>query len=418
MHGLLLRNTMNYNEALNYIHSLLRFGSRPGLERITQLLHHLGDPQNGLKFIHVAGTNGKGSVSAMIANVLKTAGYRTGLYISPYITCFRERIQINGEYISEQDLAQLTEEVRSVGIEVTEFEFITAVAFLYYKRNNCDVIVLETGLGGRLDATNVINAPIASVITGIGLDHTGVLGNTFEQIAKEKCGIIKPGSSVFTTYNQPPEALSVIKSFPNVTVTRPELLMIKASDISGSSFIYKGEEYSVGLIGNHQIENAILAIETLSGCGLQIDLSDIKKGIASTTFPARLELICKKPLVMLDGAHNFHGASALSTEMKKHSDITLITGMMADKDCERVLSLVAPLCKKIITVTVKENPRSISAQELAAAASRYCDDVQCAETYNEALERTAGDSTVFISGSLYLAGAIRESAINFYNSTL
>ncbi len=409
---------MNYNEALNYIHSLLRFGSRPGLERITQLLHCLGDPQDGIKFIHIAGTNGKGSVSAMTANILKSAGYRTGLYISPYITCFRERIQINGEYISEQDLAKLTDEVRSVGIEVTEFEFITAVAFLYYKRNNCGVVVLETGLGGRLDATNVIKAPLASVITGIGLDHTGVLGDTLEQIAGEKCGIIKPGSPVFTTYNQPSKALDVITSYPNVTVTKQECIEIKESGISGSRFIYKGEEYSVSLIGKHQVENAVLAIETVNGCGLKPSLSDIKKGISTVSFPARLELLCKEPLVMLDGAHNPHGAAALATEMKKHSNITLITGMMADKDCEQVLSLVAPLCKKIITVTVKENPRSISAAKLAKAASRYCDDVRPVDTYSDALNATVGDSTVFISGSLYLAGAIRESAIKFYNSTL
>ncbi len=416
MHGLLLgKGYMDYNEVLNYIHSLERFGSRPGLERIEKLLFLLGDPQKDLRFIHVAGTNGKGSTCAMTASALKKAGYKTGLYISPYITCFRERIQVNGEYISEEDLAVLTKKVKDTGIEVTEFEFITAVAFLYFKMQRCDVVVLETGLGGRLDATNVIPAPLSAVITGIDKDHTGVLGDTIEKIAAEKCGIIKSGCLVFTTHSQKPEAMRVIKSFADPITPDPSKLSVIKSDLSGNEFIYKGEKYSTTLIGKHQIENALLAIEILKGCTLPMSLEDIKSGISETVFPARLELISKSPIVMLDGAHNPHGAAALAEEMRKHKNVTLITGMMADKDCEQVMSIIASCCKRVITVTVNENLRSIPAEELALLASNYCDDVCAAQSYREALEKTTEKDTVFIAGSLYLAGGIRELAINFYN---
>ncbi len=407
---------MNYEQSLEYIHSLLRFGSRPGLERISSLLKALGNPQDSLTLIHVAGTNGKGSVSVMTAEVLKAAGYRTGLYISPYVTCFRERIQVNGVYISEDDLARLATVVCSAGVEVTEFEFITAVAFLYYKEQGCDVVVLETGLGGRLDATNVIKSPLACVITGIGLDHTAVLGDTLEQIAGEKCGIIKDGARAFTTYNQPLAAMKVIKSHRDVTVTDKNALSSVESGLFGNRFCYKGVSFETGLIGQHQIENAMLAIEAVSGCGLNVSLDAIKRGIAAARFAGRLELISKQPTVLIDGAHNPHGAAALGRELKRHKDITMIIGMMADKACDEVLSMIAPYCRRIITVTVTDNPRAIDARELKEMASRYCSDVTAAHDYADALQKTRDDKTVFIVGSLYLASSIREIATEFYNS--
>lgn len=406
---------MNYNEALNYIHSLEVFGSRPGLERIKELLSVLGNPQNDCRFIHVAGTNGKGSVCTMLSSALLAAGYKTGLYISPYVTCFRERIQINGEYIGEDDLARLTERVKATGVTVTEFEFITSIAFLYYKEQGCDVVVLETGLGGRLDATNVIEKPLVSVITGIGLDHTGVLGDTATQIAFEKCGIIKKGCPVCTTHAQNAEALTVIKSFGEPIMPDPAQLAVKESSLSGNTFIYKGEEYTTKLIGTHQIENALVVIEALAGCGLAVDTADVKKGIANATFPARLERLCESPIVLLDGAHNPHGAKALERVLCKLQNITLITGMMRDKDCAQVMGILATHCDRIITVTVKENPRSIPADELAQLASHYCENVTSAADYKEALMKTRGDATVVIAGSLYLASAIRPLALEFYN---
>lgn len=407
---------MDYSQALNHIHSLLRFGSRPGLERISELLEKLGNPQNELKFIHVAGTNGKGSVCAMLASSLQAAGYKTGLYTSPFITCFRERICVNGKNISEKDLAALTEQVVATGVVVTEFEFITAVAFLYFKAKGCDVVVLETGLGGRLDATNVIPSPLAAVITGIGFDHTAVLGNTLGEIAGEKCGIIKPSCRIFTTYNQPPSADAVIRSHGDVTVPDLQKLSIEDCSLDGNTFIYKGFRFHTSLIGRHQIENALLCIEVLHGCGLAISDEDIAKGLSSTVFPARLEILSRSPLVLLDGAHNPHGAAALAAEIKKHPAPTLITGMMADKDCERVVSLLAPLCRRVITVTVADNPRSIKADDLAAIASRYCGDTVSAASYSAALALAGHDNPAVISGSLYLAGGIRPLALDFYKN--
>ncbi len=407
---------MNYNNALEYIHSLLRFGSAPGLERISALLSRLGNPQDDLKFIHVAGTNGKGSVCTMTSEVLRAAGYKTGLYISPYVTCFRERIQVDGEYISESDLARLATLVRETEIEVTEFEFITAIAFLYYKEKGCDVVVLETGLGGRLDATNVIKTPIACVITGIGLDHTAVLGDTLKVIAGEKCGIIKDNVPVFTTYNQPAEAMAVIKAHQNVTVTDFAQLSSAKSGLFGNRFVYKGVNYETGLIGVHQTENAMLVIDIVNGCGLNVSNDAIKKGLSSAHFAGRLELISKNPVVLIDGAHNPHGATALVRELKNHKNVTMIMGMMTDKACEEVVSMLAPLCKKIITVTVADNIRAITADELKNIASRYCSNVFAARNYTEALELTRGEDTVFIVGSLYLASSMRSLAANFYNS--
>ena len=235
---------MNYNEALSYIHSLQVFGSVPGLERISELLNLLGNPQDDLKFIHVAGTNGKGSVSTMLSEIHRAAGGRVGLYTSPYVVDFRERIQLDGEYIEKEELARLTELVKSTGVHVTEFEFITALAFLYFKEKKCDIVVLEVGLGGRFDATNVIKAPLCSVITRIDLDHTDYLGDTVEKVAAEKCGIIKDGAPTVTYPDQPSGALGVIKaSAPDLTVADKEEIKTVKSDLFGNSFIYKGEPY-------------------------------------------------------------------------------------------------------------------------------------------------------------------------------
>lgn len=403
---------MNYNEALNYIHSLPRF-CEAGLHRIESLMTALGNPQDKLRFIHVAGTNGKGSVSAMTASVLQTAGYKTGLFVSPFIVCFRERIQVNGEYISETDLARLATRVKNTGLETNEFEFITAVAFLYYIERGCDVVVLETGLGGRLDATNIIKNPLASVITGIGLDHTEILGETTALIAKEKCGIIK-NAPVFTTYNQPSDAMAVIKSYNNVTVTEKESLTVIEASLNANRFVYRGEEYSLGLIGDYQIENAMLAIDTLLGCGLEVEINDIKTGLQNTSFPARLERVRKNPPVLIDGAHNPHGAHSLLKTVKDIENLILVLGMMEDKDCDEFLSIIAPIAKKIITVTVKGNPRTMTAQKLKSKAAAYCSDVVAANDYLEALTLAGNENPVLIAGSLYLASEIRAVAKNLY----
>jgi len=406
---------MNYIESLEYLKGLPRFPTHAGLERIKELMSLLGNPQNDMKFIHVAGTNGKGSVCTITASILTSAGYKTGLYISPYIVCFRERIQIDGEYISEEDFTLFASRVKETGVEVTEFEFITAVAFLYYKYKGCDIVVLETGLGGRFDATNVCVSPLAAVITGIGLDHTAVLGDSISAIAGEKCGIIKQGSRVLTTYNQHPEALEVIKSQAEVIIPDVNELKVLSSGLTGNAFIYKGIEYKTSLLGEYQIENALLAIETIKAIPVKVQPDHIIEGVAKAHFPARLELICEKPVVLLDGAHNPHGAAALAKVLREHKGAAAIIGMMADKNCEEVLSKTLPYLSKVITVTV-DNPRALSATELVRIAIKYCPDVMAAKDTDEALALTRGESEVFIFGSLYLASEIREKARKFYSS--
>lgn len=413
---------MNYNEALNYIHSLLVFGSVPGLERISLLLQKLGNPQNQLKFIHVAGTNGKGSACNMLARVYENAGLKTGMYTSPYIVDFRERMQINGEYIPQEDLARLCKIVKDTGVTVTEFEFITALAFLWFCEQKCDLVILEVGLGGRFDATNVIDSPLCAVIMKIDFDHTAVLGDTLSQITMEKCGIIKGGCPTVSYPLQEGEAFKEIlsHSFACVIPDTKDLHIIK-SDINGNTFIYKDKEYITRLVGEHQVYNAITVIETVKAAGIPVNEAVLASGIASATVPARLELINNSPVVFLDGAHNPNGAEAISAFMENYKgDIVAVAGMMADKNCEGFLKRVLPYCQSLVTVTVKENPRSITAEALAEMAQKYCKDVSCAKTYLEAIqlaiEKSSEEKPIFVFGSLYLAGALRPLLISRFNS--
>lgn len=409
---------MNYDEMLSFVHSLLVFGSKPGLERISEAMEKLGNPQNDLKFIHIAGTNGKGSTATMLSNVYIEAGLKVGLYISPYVTDFRERIQLNGQMIEKTDFVKHAVSVKNTGVELTEFEFITAAAFSFFAEKKCDVVILETGLGGRLDATNIIKEPLCSVITHISLDHTGVLGDNVSQIATEKCGIIKNRGLTVTDMNQEAKALDTIKKYSdNLVVPKKEDLQILSCDVFGNTFIYKGEKYETALSGLHQISNAVSVIETVQNA-LPVEKEKLKSAIKKTTFPARCEVISKSPLVVLDGAHNPDGANALKSVMKNYSGkITAIVGMMADKDCREVLKLTLPHCKNVITVTVRENPRSISAKDLCELAKAHCRRCFDAEDYDgaiaKALELSKGEP-VFVFGSLYLASAIRQKLFEIH----
>ncbi|MBR6533165.1 MAG: bifunctional folylpolyglutamate synthase/dihydrofolate synthase [Clostridia bacterium] len=402
---------MNYNETLNYIHSLGNFGLEPTLNRIKSVLEKLGNPQNDSPSVHIAGTNGKGSVSAMLHSIFCESGKKTGLFISPFIIDFRERIQINGEFISEADLVRLSQKVIDTKIKLTEFEFITAVAFLYFSEQKCDIAVIETGLGGRLDATNALTKVKANVITKIGLDHTAILGDTIEKITCEKCGIIKD-CPVITSINQPKEALGILEQYNPIIPENNELQVLK-SDIFGNQFTYKGEVYETSLSGEFQIENSLIAIETAKTLCVPIEI--IKRGIEKTQFPARMEVISQKPLVVLDGAHNPDGADALSRMMKKYKGkITAIVGMCKDKDCQEVLAKTLPYCKKAVAVEVKDFPRALKCEELKIMASKYC-PCDTAKSYTEAIEKVLNEDVVFVFGSLYLASAIRDKLKNFYN---
>ena len=401
---------MNYEQALETIRKRSNFSLQPTLERIKEVLNKLGDPQEKFPSIHIAGTNGKGSTTTMCASILKEAGFKTGLFISPYIIDFRERIQINNEFISKEDLVRLVERVDKIDIPLTEFEFVTAVGFLYFAEQNCDVAVIETGLGGRLDATNSLpkNKKLVSVITKICLDHTAVLGDTIEEIAGEKCGIIGNRTVMFPT--QEKSVAEIIKNSSNELVI-PDLneLEIIKSDVFGNTYIYKGVNYRLALGGEHQILNAITAIEALKNTGLKISQTAYIEGLKKATFPARLEVANKQPLVIIDGAHNPDGAAVLKNAMKEYEGkITAIVGMLKDKDCEKILKILLPLCDEVFCVSVPHNPRTLTACELSLMAEKYCKKVSVSKTLEAALENAKKTkNTVFVFGSLYLASATR-----------
>lgn len=401
---------MKYNETLNYIHSLGRFSDKASLCRISDVCAKLGNPQNKFKAIHIAGTNGKGSVCTFMSSVLKEAGYKVGTFMSPYIIDFCERVQINGEYISQDDLCRLSEKVMQADVKLTEFEFITAVGFLYFSENKIDVAVLETGLGGRFDATNVIPSPLVSVITKIGLDHTSVLGDTISKIAEEKCGIIK-NNNVITTYAQPSQALEIIKSYSH-NVKMPDIDELKdvKPSLLGNDFVYKNVFYKTSLGGDFQIENALLAIEGLKNCGLKVTNTQIKSGLKKAFIPARLEIASQTPLIIIDGAHNPDGANALASILKENKDSTAIIGVMRDKNYREVLSKTLPFCKNVICVKPL-GERSLSVAKLKLEAQKYSKNVFTANSLENALALAKDicvENTIFVFGSLYLASQIRD----------
>lgn len=402
---------MDYINALEEIRKNGNFTMPPGLERVKSALAKLGDPQNKFKSIHIAGTNGKGSVCAMTASILEETGFKTGLFISPYVVNFRERIQINGEFISEENLAKLAEEVLSANVALKEFEFVTVMGFLYFSREKCDIAVIETGLGGSLDATNTLplKNKLASVITKIGLDHTAVLGDTIEKITAEKCGII--GDKTVTCIGQEPVALKIIKSASkNLVLPDESALITLESNIFGNSFVYKGNRYEVPLGGRHQINNAVTAIETIKSAFPDIDDKTIALGLSKVKFPARLEILNKDPLVITDGAHNPCAASVLKDALGDiKEDITAVIGMMADKNCDEFLKIISPAVSDIITVAVSDNGRSISAEALALKAKRFCKNARPAANLDSAIsEILKRGNACIITGSLYLAAEARQ----------
>lgn len=417
-----------YEDTLRYIHSLERFGVKPGLFRIRALCRALGDPQNELRFVHVAGTNGKGSTSTMLANILIQAGYKTGLYVSPYVLDFRERMQTDGKMIPKERLVQVVDRVRKAAETLpdddraTEFELITAAAFLYYREENCDVVVLETGLGGRLDATNVIDCPLVNVIVSVSLDHTAVLGDTLAAIAREKCGTLKPGGVCVSYPLQMPQAMDVIRGTAaekNVTLLMPdaEAVRIEHEDIRGTDAVIDGLPVHVPMLGRHMVYNAsavVTAARALNGRGLSLTDANIRDGIASSVMPGRMQIVRERPLVILDGGHNEGCALALRDAFRcflPDRRIVGICGLMADKAYETYLSVVAPLFHSVVTVR-PDNPRALSAQALCDAAASYCADCTAAPSFADAariaLEKAGADGVVAVCGSFYMIRDLQE----------
>lgn len=416
---------MNYNEAVEYIHSLLKFGINPGLERMEAMLELLGNPHKRTQFIHVAGTNGKGSCCNMFSNVLIDSGKRVGLFTSPYVVDFCERIQIDGKMISHDDLVKQVEKIVPIvnqlekrGMQPTEFEVITAIAFDYFACVMCDVVVLEVGLGGLLDSTNVIEKPLLSVIMSVSFDHMNVLGNTIEEIAQQKAGIIKPDSTVVSYPLQNETALSVIMkkcSEKNARLVVPNVssVSVLSQSVCGSTFVFDQAEYSVEMLGNHQINNAVTVI---AGCKQLPFVTDknIVSGIGRTVVPARMEILSKEPMILLDGGHNEDCAKALHTVMTKHFDgknIVALIGTMEDKEYNKYLSIVAPHFSKIVATT-PDNPRSLDANELKKCADAFCACVVSESDVAKSVDKVMGflstADALVVCGSFYLASDVRN----------
>lgn len=394
---------MDYLNALDYVHRIPKFVRPLGNEKLGGLLRLLGNPQEDLKFIHVAGTNGKGSVCAMTAEILKCAGYKTGLFTSPFIEVFNERIRIYGEMIKNNALADYITRVAEImeknNMQVSEFAFITAVAFLYFKDMECDIVVLETGMGGRLDATNIITTPVCCALTSISLDHTAYLGRTIEEIAREKCGIIKEGVPVVTAPNE--AVIDIIKA--EAEKMNAPLMVAK-----------KSPTYPVALKGEYQKENtAVVAeiINVLINSGFNISEENIRDGFKNVKWQARYEFIT--PDIIIDGGHNPDGVRMLKKSLiKEGRDITLVIGMCADKDYDICVRDIAPVAKRVIATELKME-RALQAEEIKA----QCDivDVLCEveKDVKKAIEKAvATGNLVCICGSLYLAGEVRKMLTN------
>jgi len=474
---------LNCSQALEFIHGLNRFGTKLGLENITHLLDILGNPHHGVRIIHVAGTNGKGSTCAMIDSILREAGYKVGLYTSPYLEVFNERIKVNGKNIPDEDIARLTQKVQDAIAVMqqkdlgypTEFEVVTAVGFLYFREQAVDFIVLEVGMGGRLDATNVAE-PLVSVITPVSFDHQQYLGNTLADISREKCGIIKAGVPVVTA-PQEPEAMRVIEdtcavrgcALTTVLNGRPDMEGIEDDQtfaerktvsentedmaatyvtsrmgaIPAKSFInyesvqnnldgqvfnidtqkYHYQNLKVKLLGNHQLANAataVGAIEALDVSGIKISKQAIYSGLENARWPGRLEIMRENPAVIIDGAHNIAGIRTLKEAILKYfpqKRKILVLGILKDKDYKDMIEEIVPLADTVIA-TAPDNPRALSAEELAMAIKHNIEatgnkktqihvknDIRGAAALS--LDIAAPEDLIVFAGSLYMIGLVR-----------
>lgn len=424
---------MNYQEALSYINDKDKFGSRLGLSSIGKLLELLGNPHIGLNYLHVAGTNGKGSTSSYLSHCLQSAGYKVGLYTSPFLERFNERIQINGLDIPDDTLARITSLVKTgadtmveQGIEhPTTFEILTAIAFLYYKEEETDYVVLEVGLGGRYDSTNIIESSLVSVITTLDYDHIAELGDTLGKIAYQKAGIIKENGLV-VSYPQAEEAMEVIKEVAldknaNLYFSPNDNVLISEENEFGSIFDYtfennKLKDLKISMIGEYQIFNASLAVTTLlvlrdKGL-LEISDEQIRLGLNKTRWNGRLEVLKRNPTFLIDGAHNVQGINQLAKALKlfDYDKLILGIGILKDKDVNHMVEQLAPMADMIVVTEVKM-PRKLEATELAKEIGKYNKNVyiekEVKDAVHKAIELAADTDLIVFGGSLYLIGEVR-----------
>lgn len=423
---------MNYKEARVYLDEVSKYGSVLGLESMRELLRRLGDPQNELKFIHISGTNGKGSVLAYLSTILSGAGYRTGRYISPTLFSYRERIQVDGEYIEKESLAchvtaiaAAAEDMQKAGLpSPTVFEIETALAFLYFKEKRCDIVTLEVGCGGLLDATNVITTTLMEVIASISMDHTDLLGDTLAKIAAQKAGIIKPDTMVVSA-QQKSEAAQVIED--TCKEQHCTLQMMDESKISnvhygaeGQTFSYKTwENVAISLAGSYQIKNAALAlegVEALRKLGYALSDQQVREGLLHTAWRGRFTTLRRDPTVIIDGAHNPAAALELKESLERYFPgkmLYFVMGMFKDKDYAQVIDLTAPLARHIITVETPGNPRAMPARELAEAVGKVNPSVEWADSVAHGVEKAlamAGkEDAVIVFGSLSFLGEAADA---------
>ena len=424
---------MDYKESVSFIESVSWKGSVPGLERISALCDILGNPERDVRFVHVAGTNGKGSTSAIISSILTSAGYKTGLFTSPHLIDYTERFKIDGEDISKREFCAVAERVKREAERMddapTEFEILTAMAFVYFSENNCDVAVLECGMGGRLDATNVIGTPLASVITNIALDHTSILGDTEEKIAAEKAGIIKGAPTVVGKVSANAEKVikdtcikhgSDLISYLEAPVDGDEVTR------RGTSFNYNGYETLLPLCGAYQTVNlrcAIAAICVLKNEGFAIKDIDVKRGIEKVRWIGRFEKLSSDPVVIFDGAHNPDGAEYAAKTfgvLFPDEKAILVTGVMADKDYGSVAGILSTVASRVYCVK-PDNPRALAPETLAGVYEKTGVEAIPCPSVSDGVKRAFRDAkregrAVFCTGSLYMYGEIVSALDNIKNS--
>lgn len=415
--------------AIAYIENYHWFVSHPGLERMRLLMRLLGDPQNDVKYIHVGGSNGKGSACAMLDSILRSAGYRTGLYTSPYIETFNERIRVDGRDITPEELAGVTERVRLVAEAMddhpTRFELLTAAAFCYYQERKCDIVVLEVGMGGELDATNVIPAPEVAALMNIGLEHTEYLGDTLEKIAATKSGIIKPGCTA-VLYDGVPEVTAVIdrvcaeRKVPLIRARTGDVALLSRS-LKGQRFTYHGETYELRLLGDHQLANTAVVMNVIAALrerGMTVPETALKEGLKTVRWPARLEVLSEEPLFLLDGGHNPQCAEALAKalpDVLNGKKATFLIGILADKDYNAMLDTVLPYMAEAVCIT-PDSPRALPAEELAnRIIGRGIPAVSAADVPAAVDAALTSGRPVVAFGSLYSAGLIRTCARGLFS---
>ena len=424
---------MDYQECRAYIDDSAKYGSVLGLDNMREMLARLGNPQDALPYVHVAGTNGKGSVIAYLYRTLTGAGYKVGRYISPTLYSYRERLEIAGEKISREKFAKHVTTISQAIARMTEaglnhptpFEIETAAAFLYFKEENCDLVLLETGMGGNLDATNIVKTTKLAILVSISMDHMSFLGKTLEEIAEKKAGIIKSGCHVVTTKQQP-DAARVIKDTCSrlevpCVVSDPDEAVLEAESVFGQRFSYKGEEFEISLAGVYQKENAVLALnalEELDQLGWHTTMEQRKDGLLHTSWKGRFTVICKKPLFIVDGAHNAGAADKMAESIRhyfKGKKLIYIMGVFADKEYNLVLEKTAHFAEKIYTIETPDNPRALPAEELAKAARVYNSSAESTKSIKEAVEKAFHyadgdkDSVILAFGSLSFIGELTRA---------